>query len=106
MRRKTVETLLGPAGCCVVCPPKSDVHWDFSQVHPYWTVRTPLRKSNRILAGAMVPALIFVAGAALRPGTAHAGPPDVPPVGKPSPLLRAMKAELDRSSKVYGAQDP
>src|SRR5215470_10514020 len=69
-------------------------------------VRTPLRKSKRILAGAFVPALLFVTGAALRPGSAHAGPPDAPPVGKPSPLLSAMKAELDRSFKTYGAQDP
>jgi len=69
-------------------------------------VRTPLRKSKRIWAGAVVPALILAAGAALGPGAAQAGPPDATPVGKPSPLLGAMKTELDRSFKTYGAQDP
>jgi TldD protein len=54
----------------------------------------------------VVPAVIFVTGAALRPGAAHAGPPDSAAVGKPSPLLGAMKTELDRSFKTYGAQDP
>jgi predicted Zn-dependent protease len=65
-----------------------------------------LRKSKRILAGAIVPALIFVVAAALRPTLAHAGPPDTPPVGKPSPLLGAMQAQLDRSFKTYSVQDP
>jgi TldD protein len=65
-----------------------------------------LRKSKRILAGAVVPALIFVTGAALLPRPALAGPPDTPPVSKPSPLLGAMKTELDRSFKTYGSQDP
>jgi TldD protein len=65
-----------------------------------------LRKSKRIWAGAVVPALIFVAAAAFWPGPAYAGPPDATPVGKPSPLLGAMKTELDRSFKAYGAQDP
>jgi len=31
-------------------------------------------------------------------------PPDAP--AKPSPLIAALKAELDRSMKTYGAQDP
>ena len=44
-------------------------------------------------------------GAALLPG-AEARPPDTPPVGKPSPLLAAMKTELDRSFGTYGKQDP
>ena len=65
-----------------------------------------MRKSKRIWAGAVVPALILAAGAALGPGAAQAGPPDATPVGKPSPLLGAMKTELDRSFKTYGAQDP
>jgi len=65
-----------------------------------------LRKSKRILAGNVIPALIFVTGAALLPRPALAGPPDTPSVGKPSPLLGAMKTELDRSFKTYGAQDP
>ena len=62
-----------------------------------------------MLAGAMAPALIFL-GAALVPQAAFAGPPPTPttaaPAGKPSPLLAAMQAELDRSFKVYSAQDP
>ena len=65
-----------------------------------------MRKSKRILAGNVIPALIFVTGAALLPRPALAGPPDTPSVGKPSPLLGAMKTELDRSFKTYGAQDP
>ena len=65
-----------------------------------------MRKSKRILAGNVIPALIFVTGAALLPHAALAGPPDTPSVGKPSPLLGAMKTELDRSFKTYGAQDP
>ncbi|HSC44379.1 MAG TPA: metallopeptidase TldD-related protein [Candidatus Acidoferrum sp.] len=68
-------------------------------------MRTPLRKSKRILAGLAVPALLML-GAVLRPEAMLAGPPDTPPPGKPSPLLAAMKSELDRSFKVYGAQDP
>jgi TldD protein len=35
---------------------------------------------------------------------AHAGPPDAP--ARRSPLLAAMRAELDRSLKTFGAQDP
>jgi len=35
-----------------------------------------------------------------------AAPPDATPVGKASPLLGAMQAELDRSFKAYSAQDP
>jgi TldD protein len=35
---------------------------------------------------------------------AQAGPPDMP--AKRSPLLAAMQAELDRSVKTFGAQDP
>ena len=31
-------------------------------------------------------------------------PPDAAP--KPSPLIAALKAELERSMKAYGAQDP
>jgi predicted Zn-dependent protease len=41
----------------------------------------------------------------LAPGTLlFAAPPDS--VAKSSPLVEALKAELDRSMKVYGAQDP
>src|SRR5258707_15759332 len=35
---------------------------------------------------------------------AYAGPPDSP--AKRSPLLAAMQAELERSAKVLGGQDP
>jgi TldD protein len=42
--------------------------------------------------------------ALLGPITAYAGPPDSP--GKRSPLLAAMQAELERSVKALGAQDP
>jgi TldD protein len=67
-----------------------------------------LRESKRILAGATVPALVLFIGTALLPAAATlaAPPPDTVPVGKPSPLLSAMQAELDRSFKVYSAQDP
>lgn len=67
-----------------------------------------MRESKRILAGAVVPALVLFIGTALRPAgvTLAAPPPDTVPVGKPSPLLNAMQAELDRSFKVYSTQDP
>lgn len=67
-----------------------------------------MRESKRIFAGAVVPALVLFIGTALRPAamTLAAPPPDTVPVGKPSPLLNAMQAELDRSFKVYGTQDP
>ena len=72
-------------------------------------VRTALRKWNRVVAGAIAPALVFAA-AALRPRATFAGPPKTPSAtgvaGKPSPLLAAMQAELDRSFKVYSAEDP
>jgi predicted Zn-dependent protease len=46
--------------------------------------------------------------AGLSAAVAWAGEPDASPapVGKASPLLGAMAAELDRSVKVYGQQDP
>jgi TldD protein len=66
-----------------------------------------LRESKRIFAGGIVPALVLFMGTALLPAAATlAAPPDTVPVGKPSPLLNAMQAELDRSFKVYSAQDP
>ena len=61
----------------------------------------------RIFDGVIVPALVLFIGTALLPARATlAAPPDTVPVGKPSPLLNAMQAELDRSFKVYSAQDP
>ena len=52
--------------------------------------------------------MLLLMGSALRPAgvTLAAPPPDMVPVGKPSPLLNAMQAELDRSFKVYSGQDP
>ena len=43
-------------------------------------------------------------GAGLRPAATAAMPPDT--AGKPSPLLMAMQAELDRSFKTLSAQTP
>jgi len=65
-----------------------------------------LRELNEIFARSVWPALAVLIAAAVRPAAVVAGPPDTAPAGKPSPLLSAMKAELDRSFKVYGAQDP
>ena len=66
-----------------------------------------MRESKRIFAGVIVPALVLFMGTTLLPARATlAAPPDTVPVGKPSPLLNAMQAELDRSFKVYSAQDP
>src|SRR6201997_2979090 len=41
-----------------------------------------------------------------QPGAVLAGPPGTQALGKPSPLIAAMQTELDRSFKVYSAQDP
>ena len=66
-----------------------------------------MHESKRIFAGVIVPALVLFIGTALLSARATlAAPPDTVPVGKPSPLLNAMQAELDRSFKVYSAQDP
>jgi len=68
-------------------------------------VRIPLRKSTRISRALLAPALAVAIAAALQPATTYAGPPDTP-AAKVSPLLAAMKAELDRSFKVLGQQEP
>src|SRR5438309_12038609 len=44
--------------------------------------------------------------ATFHPAATLAGPPDTPAVGKASPLIAAMQAELDRSFKVLGGQEP
>jgi TldD protein len=64
-----------------------------------------LRKSTRISRALLAPALAVAIAAALQPATTYAGPPDTP-AAKVSPLLAAMKAELDRSFKVLGQQEP
>jgi predicted Zn-dependent protease len=65
-----------------------------------------LRKLNRISAALLVPALAVALAATFHPATAQAGPPDTTPVGKASPLISAMQAELDRSFKTLSIQDP
>src|SRR5260221_7849793 len=69
-------------------------------------VRTPLRKLNGGIAGLLAPAMVMALLAATQPAAIFAGPPDTPPLGKASPLLSAMQAELDRSFKVLGKQEP
>ncbi len=64
-----------------------------------------MRKSNGILAAA--PLAVFAALlAATQPMATLAAPPDGADSGKPSALLGAMRAELDRSFKVLGQQSP
>jgi predicted Zn-dependent protease len=68
-------------------------------------VRIPLRKSTRISRALLAPALAVAIAATLQPAATYAGPPDTP-AAKVSPLLAAMRAELDRSFKVLGQQEP
>ena len=53
-----------------------------------------------------MPALTMALLAALQPTPVIAGPPDTPAIAKPSLVLSAMQAELDRSFKVLGKQEP
>ena len=69
-------------------------------------VRTPLRKLTRISAALLMPALAVAIVATFQSEATFAGPPDTPAMAKPSPLLAAMQAELDRSFKVLGGQEP
>jgi len=64
-----------------------------------------LRKSTRISRALLAPALAVAIAATLQPAATYAGPPDTP-AAKVSPLLAAMRAELDRSFKVLGQQEP
>lgn len=64
-----------------------------------------MRKSTRISRALLAPALAVAIAATLQPAATYAGPPDTP-AAKVSPLLTAMKAELDRSFKVLGQQEP
>jgi predicted Zn-dependent protease len=54
----------------------------------------------------LVPALAVALAATFHPVATLAGPPDTTPVGKASPLISAMQAELDRSFKTLSIQDP
>jgi TldD protein len=58
---------------------------------------------NRVVAAGLAVGLIALL-APITTRVAYAGPPDSP--AKRSPLLAAMQAELDRSVKTLGAQDP
>src|SRR2546423_106214 len=89
----------------VVSLPKSDVHWLFSLAHLKRS-RTPVRKLIRFSAAALAPSLTMAFLAMFQPTATLAGPPDTPPIGKPSPLIAAMQTELDRSFKVLGGQEP
>jgi len=60
----------------------------------------PVCPTRRIRLCATLSALILLSSGSLL----LASPPDSD--AKPSPLVGALKAELDRSMKVYGAQDP
>jgi len=62
-----------------------------------------LRRSRLWYCGALIAAMLLFATA-----RNSARPLPLPPdsAAKPSPLLDAMKAELDRSMKTFGAQDP
>jgi len=65
-----------------------------------------LRKLNRVSAALLAPALAVALAATSYPGLTLAAPPDTPVIGKPSPLIAAMQAELDRSFKVLSGQEP
>jgi TldD protein len=65
-----------------------------------------LRKLTRIFAALPAPALALALLATLQPVRTYAGPPDTPAAAKASPLLTVMQAELDRSFKVLGQQEP
>jgi predicted Zn-dependent protease len=65
-----------------------------------------LRKSTRISAALLVPAIAVALAATFQPVATFAGPPDTPATAKASPLVAAMQGELDRSFKVLGAQEP
>ena len=56
--------------------------------------------TRRFSFGAALSVFLFLISAPQLPGA----PPDT--TARPSPLFDALKAELDRSMKVYGAQDP
>jgi len=60
----------------------------------------PVCATRRFLLCAALSAFLFLMSAPQLP----AMPPDT--TARPSPLFDALKAELDRSMKVYGAQDP
>jgi len=60
----------------------------------------PVCATRRFLFGAALSVFLFLISAPQLPGA----PPDT--TARPSPLFDALKAELDRSMKVYGAQDP
>ena len=65
-----------------------------------------MRKLNRVSAALLAPALAVALAATSYPGLTLAAPPDTPVIGKPSPLIAAMQAELDRSFKVLSGQEP
>ena len=65
-----------------------------------------MRKLNRVSAALLAPALAVALAATSYPGVTLAAPPDTPVIGKPSPLIAAMQAELDRSFKVLSGQEP
>jgi predicted Zn-dependent protease len=65
-----------------------------------------LHKLNRISTALLVPALAVALAATFHPVATLAGLPDTPTVGKASPLIAAMQAELDRSFKTLSIQDP
>jgi predicted Zn-dependent protease len=65
-----------------------------------------LRKLNIVSAALLAPAMAVAVAATLHPALTLAAPPDTPAIGKPSPLIAAMQAELDRSFKVLSMQEP
>lgn len=66
-----------------------------------------MRKLTGIPAAILAPALAVMSIVAAQPASTFATPPpDTTPAGKPSPLLSAMQAELDRSFKTLSQQDP
>src|SRR5262249_13692090 len=85
---------------------KSDVHWLIRLRLLIEMVRIPLRNWTSFSAAAPRTAMILMLAAMLQPARTAAVPPDSVLPGKPSPLLSAMQAELDRSFKVLSQQDP
>ena len=65
-----------------------------------------MRKLTGYSAAVLVASLALAFATTLQPTATFAGPPDTPGMAKPSPLIAAMQAELERSFKVLGGQEP
>ena len=65
-----------------------------------------MRKLNCLSGAFLAPAIALALAGSFGPATAFAGPPGTPAAGKASPLIGTMQAELDRSFRALGGQEP